>query len=424
MSYHRVKGCYDILPEADEPWKQSSIWHFVETKARQVAESYGFQEVILPAFEYTEVFTRSVGEESDIVSKEMYTFEDKAGRSISLRPELTAPLIRAYIENGLHHKTCSRFFYFGPCWRYDRAQKGRYRQFYQFGIEVIEQTDPLIDVETIALLLDVYKAVGLKNTTLLLNSIGDKETRSEYAKALRDYFKPHLPKLSEDSQRRYETNPLRILDSKAKDDREISQNAPKIFDYLTIEAGKYFDTVCKRLSELGIRYTIDQNMVRGLDYYSNTVYEVVRSDDLGAQSSIGAGGRYDGLMKQLAGPDLPGVGFGTGVERIIQSMMEEKCLPEQESKLDFYVIPLAEEVKTTCFHHLMTLRRSGATALLHYKNYNAKKAFQEAVEHKARFALIVGEEEEKNKRVKIKDLATREERDEPISFLKEVKTIL
>lgn len=424
MSYNRVKGCYDILPEADEPWKQSSIWHFVEMKARQIADCCGFQEIVPPVFEYTEVFTRSVGEESDVVSKEMYTFEDKSGRSISLRPEFTASTMRAYIENGLHHKTATRFFSFGPCWRYDRQQKGRYRQFHQFNCEIVKEEDPLVDVEVIVLLLSFYESLGLKNTSLLINSIGDKETRVDYAKALMDFFKPHYSKLSEDSQRRYSTNPLRILDSKVQEDREISQGAPKIFDYLTNEASKYFDAVCKQLSLLNIRYTIDQNLVRGLDYYCNTVFEVVRGNDPTAQSTLGGGGGYNGLMKQLGGPDLPGVGFATGIERIIQSMMEEECLPSQESTLDCYIIPLSEELKTTCFNHLMQLRKLGVAALLHYKNYNIKKGIQEAIDHKARFALIVGEEEQQAGKIKIKNLATREERDVPIAFLQDIKSIL
>jgi len=423
MNYQRVKGCYDILPEADEAWKSSAFWQFIRAKAEIVSGLYGFQEIILPALENTEVFTRSVGKDSDIITKEMYTFLDKANRSISLRPELTAPTLRAYIENGLHQKACQRFYYLGPCWRYDRAQKGRYRQFYQYGIELIGQHDPFADVETILLLLHFYKSLGLNNTTLLLNSIGDKSTRDEFAKALRAFFKPRLKELSEDSQRRFETNPLRIIDSKAEEDKEVCKTAPKIINYLSSEGREYFENVCSLLTEQGINYTIDHNLVRGLDYYCDTVYEIVSNDDLGAQNSLGAGGRYDGLMKQLGGPDKSGVGFATGIERIMQALISQNATIPEAKPLEYYIIPLSEEAKKVTFHYLNKLRQNGHSALLHHKNFNVKKGLQAAGTFKTEQVIIVGDDELQSKKIKIKNLSTREEREISISFFDTLEPI-
>lgn len=420
MTYHRVKGCYDILPEADEPWKDPALWQFVFEKARKVAALYGFKEAILPAFEYTEVFTRSSGEESDIVSKEMYTFMDKGGRSVSLRPELTAPLLRAYIEAGMQQKSSDRFFYIGPCWRYDRAQKGRYRQFYQFGTEIIGVSEAYVDIECISLLMDFYKAVGLKGTLLTVNSIGDKETRKRFETALREYFRPYLSELSEDSQRRFETNPLRIIDSKAPSDKELSKNAPKISSFLSDAAKIRFELICETLVKENIPFAVDLNLVRGLDYYCDTVFEVVRKEDEGRQNSLGGGGRYDGLIKELGGPDYSGVGFGTGIERVCQMLCEEnQALPAQE-QLDYYLIALDESCQRACFSHLQEIRKQGFSALLHYKNFNVKKGLKAAESLHARFAIIIGEEELKNNQMTIKDLLKRDERVLPISFLMEL----
>lgn len=420
MTYHRVKGCYDVLPEADEPWKEPALWQFVFEKARAISAQYGFKEAILPAFEYTEVFTRSSGEESDIVAKEMYTFTDKGGRSVSLRPELTAPFLRAYIEAGMHQKSCDRFFYIGPCWRYDRSQKGRYRQFYQFGIEIIGQNESYVDVEAIAMLLDFYHALGLKNISLALNSIGDKETRKRYEQALREYFRPYLGRLSEDSQRRFETNPLRILDSKAECDKELVKDAPSISSFLSDAAKERFDFVCGSLEKFSIPFVIDHNLVRGLDYYCDTVFEVVRTSDTGRQNSLGGGGRYDGLMKDLGGPDYSGIGFGTGIERICQMMVDENLSLPTTQVLDYYLIPLDDSCKKVCFNYLMQIRKQGHSALLHYKNYNVKKALRAAENANAHYAIIIGEEELHKNQMTIKDLFNRNERVVPVSVLLEL----
>ncbi len=424
MLYNRVKGCYDILPEADELWKMSHIWRDIEEKARSVAKKYGFKEAILPVFEHTEVFTRSSGEGSDIVSKEMYTFEDKGGRSISLRPELTAPLVRAYIENNLHDKACNRFYYFAPLWRYNRAQKGRYRQFYQFGIEAIGHNDPLIDVESIALLLEFYNSIGLTNTSLLINSIGDGESRKNFIKKFKDYLAPNLENLSEESRERYEINPLRILDSKDQRDREICANAPKIIDFLSSGSSSHFNIVCDELTNLNIKYTIDHTLVRGLDYYRDTVYEIVKLDDVRAQNSLGGGGRYDDLMKMMGGPDMPGVGFATGIERVIQSMTEQENFINTTPTIDFYLIPLSEKCKNICFKYMTIIRCNGFSSLLHYNNFNVKKGLQTAVKNNASYAIIIGDDQLQSNTLRIKNLKSHEERDESETILYKLELLL
>lgn len=408
--FHRVKGSYDIVPESEERWKESACWQHFEAKARELSSIYGFQEIRPPIFEYTEVFTRSVGEETDVISKEMYTFFDKAERSLSLRPELTASIVRAFVENGLHHKECDRFFYLGPCFRYDRMQKGRYRQFHQFGVELFGPRDPYLDIETMHFLLQFYKSLGLSNISLKINSIGDKEIRKEFEEALKAYFTPFKKALSEDSQRRLLINPLRILDSKEECDQALAKNAPRISEFLTPLRKTFFEDVLQGLSSLGIAYTIDPSLVRGLDYYSDTVFEVVSTNDLGAQNALGGGGRYDGLMKDLGGEDLPGFGFATGIERVLQNMLTENVLPQTESGPEFYIIPLSIASKAYCFTVLNTLRTKGKSALLHLKNCNLKKGLQKASSLRAKFAIFVGDEELSSGVLTLKCLSTREEK--------------
>ena len=414
--FHHVKGSYDIVPESEESWKESSAWHRFETTALELSALFGFQEIRTPVFEYTETFTRSVGEETDVISKEMYTFLDKADRSISLRPEMTASIVRAYIENGLHHKECDRFFYMGPCFRYDRMQKGRYRQFHQFGAEIFGVKDPYLDVETIHFLMQLYKRLDLKNISLKINAIGDKESRKTFAKALQSYFTPFAKELSEDSKRRLITNPMRILDSKAECDQALKKNAPNILEFLSAEGKSFFDDVLKGLTSLKIPYVIDSSLVRGLDYYCDTVFEVVSTTDSGAQNALGGGGRYDGLMKEMGGEDLAGFGFGTGIERILQHMSISKAITGPM----FYIIPLSAEAKSLSFSLVDTLRNSGKSALLHFKNYNLKKGLQRASALQAHYAVLIGDEELSSKVLTIKCLSTREEKKVPLHTLSEV----
>ncbi len=407
--FQRVKGSFDIVPESEERWKESGAWQYFEAKARALSILYGFQEIRTPVFEHTELFVRGVGE-ADAVTKEMYTFIDKGERSLSLRPELTAPIVRAFVENGLQNKKFDRFFYMGPCFRYDRMQKGRYRQFHQFGVETFGPKDPYLDVEMIYFLLELYKSLGIKKTTLKINSIGDKGIRDEFAKALQSYFTPYIKELSLDSQRRLTVNPLRILDSKDPSDQMIAKNAPTIYEFLTPLRRTFFEDVLKGLDSLNLSYVIDPSLVRGLDYYCDTVFEVVTTGDEGAQNALGGGGRYDGLMNNLGGPDLPGFGFGTGIERILQSMIIENSLTPSINGPEFYLIPLSPEGKQLCFSLITALRAKEKSALLHIKNFAAKKGLSDASSIGAKHAILIGDDEISSKIITVKCLSTREEK--------------
>src|SRR3990167_6362931 len=311
MKIQAPKGTFDILPYGTEaPWLLSALWQHVEKVARDVATQYGYQEIRTPLYESTELFNRGVGETSDIVTKEMFTFQDKGGRSISLRPEGTASVMRSVIENHLFDRgPVHKFFYIGPMFRYERPQSGRYRQHHQFGTEAIGIAAPQQDVETIDLLLEFYRRIGLKSLKVLINTVGDAASRASFRAALLQFLTPHLEELSSDSKLRFEKNPLRILDSKDPKDKEIIASAPSILDHLSPEAKEHFSSVCRSLDTLQIPYEVDPRIVRGLDYYNKTVFEIV-STDLGSQGTVGAGGRYDGLLKTFGGPDLPSIGFG------------------------------------------------------------------------------------------------------------------
>ncbi len=403
-----VKGCYDRYPKAKEPWQDPFIWQQIDKIIRKLTALYGFEEVVTPSFEYTEIFTRSSGEESDIVSKEMYTFLDKKGRSLSLRPELTAPVIRAYIENGGMEERLSKLYYLGSCYRYNRAQKGRYRQFNQFGIEVIGEKSPFIDIEVISMLDHFFKMLGLSKTTLLINSIGSKQCREVYSKELVGYFSSFKDQLSDDSKRRLTTNPLRILDSKDPQDITLIKGAPIILDYLNSEAKSHFSAVLVGLDRLGISYKVDPLLVRGLDYYTDTVFEVVRDDHGFAQNSLGGGGVYDGLVKDLGGKDLPGIGFGIGMERVIQYLLESGISFEKKEPLVCYFIGLNDECKKMQTTFAFQARHRSLSSECHYDS-SIKSGLKKASEKMARYAIILGEEELKLGVCKIKNLHTREE---------------
>ncbi len=365
MRINIPKGLFDVVPEetkADDAWRVSERWLYLEQTIRDVCHAYGFREIRTPVFERTELFVRGVGDTSDIVSKEMYTFKDKADRSMSLRPEGTAPVMRAFVEKGLqqlgsHHK----FYYIGPYFRYDRPQAGRYRQFHQFGVETIGNDSPEQDVEIIDLLAEIYRRLGLKDWTLLLNTVGDSACRKPYREALREFLRPHFETLSDDSKVRFEKNPLRILDTKDENEKKLLASAPCIHDYLSDECKEHFDSVCKHLKALKIPYTVDANLVRGLDYYNKTVFEIT-SSSLGAQNSISAGGRYDGLLAQLGGPDLPSTGFAGGIERLLQTMMAQECAFPKGPHPFVFFIPLGNEAYSQVQAQLANLRHAGIPA--------------------------------------------------------------
>jgi histidyl-tRNA synthetase len=401
-------GVFDIVPEDEkEPWRASHLWHFVEDTIVQLAREYGFQEIRTPAFERTELFQRGVGTTSDIVSKEMYTFEDKGKRSMSLRPEGTAPAVRSFIEQQVYNRKIApyHYFYIGPMFRYERTQAGRYRQHHQFGVEVFGSPSPEQDAELIEMLHTLYQRLGLSKLTIYINSIGDPECRIAFRDALQAYFRPHLSQLSEDSKTRFDTNPLRILDSKDPADIAIVANAPSILDYLSDECKAHFKRVQELLNSVNIPFQINDKLVRGLDYYNRTVFEIV-AGELGAQNSIGGGGRYDTLVKMLGGPDMPGCGFGTGIERIIQTMQKQQVKLPDPHKLALFMIPMGEEASTACFKLLHNLRSKGISAQMDFSGKKLAKVMQHADQIGARYIVVIGDQELATGTAELKEMAT------------------
>ncbi len=409
MKYRTVKGAFDILPKDPDPqgaWREIHLWQHLEKLIREVATEYGFQEIRTPLFETTELFTRSIGSTTDIVSKEMYTFHDKANRSLTLRPEGTAPVMRAFIEKNFEQMgPVHKLFYVFPMFRYERQQAGRYRQHHQFGVEAIGIHSPYQDVEVIHLLWTLYKRLGLSKLTLHLNSIGDLEARKAFRHDLKIYLRPYFNDLSQESQTRYQVNLMRILDSKNPKDQKILQKAPSILDYLSESSKIYFESVCSLLENVGIPYQINTTLVRGLDYYNSTVFEIT-SDELGAQNSLGGGGRYDGLIEQLGGPDLPAFGFGAGLERIIQTMLAQSVhLPSPYHAL-IYIIPIGSEAKERCFKLVCELRQQHLTVEMELGERKLKNALRYANNIKARFVVVIGGEELASGKVELKEMAT------------------
>jgi histidyl-tRNA synthetase len=410
MQYRIAKGVFDILPVDPDPqgkWRESHLWQYVEGEIRTLVDQFGFREMRTPLFETTELFTRSIGTQTDIVSKEMYTFKDKADRSLTLRPEGTAPAMRAFIEKKLDLTApIHKFFYLAPMFRYERSQAGRFRQHHQFGVEAIGSLSPQQDVEVIHLLWTLlYSRLKLKGLTLHLNSIGELEARTHFRHALKMYLKPHLGDLSPESQERYETNPLRILDSKEPQDQKWLPDAPRMLDFLNPPSREHFGTVCNLLNAIGIPYQINHRLVRGLDYYNNTVFEVTATQ-LGAQNSLGGGGRYDGLIKQLGGPDLPAFGFGAGLERIIQTMLAQEVPLPKPPASDLLFIPLGEQASSECFKLLCGLRAQGFKVEMDFSGKKLKQALRYGGAAKIRFVAVVGEQELQTGKIELKEMAT------------------
>jgi len=420
MVYKRPKGTFDILPEAikdDDKGRESHRFAHIEEALRATSQAYGFSEIRTPIFESTDLFIRTVGEDSDIVSKEMYTFNDKGGRSMTLRPEGTAPALRAFIEHSLQSSAIgSKLFYIGPYFRYDRPQAGRFRQFHQYGVEAIGDTSPEQDVEVIDMILEIYRRLGLKELTLLINSLGTPACRAKYVSALKDYLQPHLADLSEDSQKRFETNPLRILDSKSKTDIEIVKGAPNLMKCLSEASKEHFNAVTTWLTRLKIPYQLTPTLVRGLDYYNQTVFEVT-SNVLGAQNTIGAGGRYDGLIEQLGGPALPGIGFATGIERVLATMEGQNAPFPPRNHPKVALIPMGEAAEKALFPLTLSLRKEGIASTFIPTTKKLGKALSKAEGLKCECAIIVGEDELKKECANVKDLTQRQSEEIPLKTL-------
>jgi histidyl-tRNA synthetase len=418
MSIPIPPGVFDILPvDPQEAWRNSYLWNYVEDKIRETTRNYGYQEIRTPIFERTELFQRGVGETSDIVSKEMYTFEDKGGRLMSLRPEGTAPVIRSFIENQLHQVSpVHKLFYISPMFRYERTQAGRYRQHHQFGAEAIGNGAPEQDVELIDLIYTLYQRLGLKNLQLYINSLGDVASRIRYREALQSYLRNSRDQLSADSQARLEVNPLRILDSKDPKDKQIAANAPSILDFLNDESRDHFEAVKKCLDNLKIPYQVNSHLVRGLDYYNKTVFEIV-AGELGAQNSVAGGGRYDGLMKSLGGPDLPTMGFGAGLERIIQTMLKQNVPLPAAYRPQIFLIPLGEKAKEACFSLLHFLREHHIPSEMDFSGKKLNKVMQYANQIQAQFVAVIGDQEIEAQEVELKEMATGNKSKVPLLHL-------
>lgn len=419
-------GVFDILPnDPKEAWRNSYLWQYVEGIMREVARCYGYQEIRTPLFERTELFLRGVGETTDIVTKEMYTFEDRGGRSMTLRPEGTAPVMRSFIENQMQNQApVHKLFYIAPMFRYERAQAGRYRQHHQFGVEAIGNGSAEQDVETIDLIYTVLSRLGIKNLKVGLNSIGDTESRTAYKNAFLSYLQGFFDRLSEDSKVRFTANPLRILDSKDPTDKEICANAPSILDYLSSDNLAHFEEVKKLLTALKIPYEINTQLVRGLDYYNKTVFEIV-GGELGAQNSIVGGGRYDGLIKSLGGADLPSFGFGAGIERIIQTLLKQNCeLPGSQRPL-LFIIPLGDEARLPCFELLKKLREENIPSQMDFSGRKLNKIMQYADQTGAKYVAVLGDNELQAGKVELKEMASGTKIEvaltQLISFFKETK---
>lgn len=398
-----IRGMNDILPA------QTSTWQYVESVARELLSSYGYGEIRMPIVEQTALFQRSIGEVTDIVEKEMYTFEDRNGDSLTLRPEGTASCVRACEEHGLLYNQTQRLWYMGPMFRHERPQKGRYRQFHQIGVETYGMGSADIDAEVIMLSARLWHMLGLtEHVTLQLNTLGSNESRARYRDALVAYLSEHQDALDEDSQRRLHTNPLRVLDSKDANTQALLVDAPKLHDYLDDASREHFATLREILDAAGIEYEINQRLVRGLDYYCNTVFEWV-TDKLGAQGTVCAGGRYDGLVEQLGGKPTPAVGFALGLERLILLLETLELIPaEVQQSLDVYLCPMGAGTAQAALLLADTLRDEipSLRVQTHCGGGSFKSQFKRADRSTARFALILGEEELQKQSISVKDLRT------------------
>ncbi len=417
MEFRSIKGTYDILPNDADSWQR------VETCVREFITRAGYSEIRTPAFEKTELFTRSVGEDSDVVSKEMYSWTDQGGTDITLKPEYTASVIRSYIQHNLGAKSpLTKLYYLDNLFRRERPQKGRYRQFRQYGIEAIGSPHPEQDAEVITIAYELLVELGIKDITLKLNSIGSSECRNEYRQALKDFLQPHLDKLSETSRKRFDSNPMRILDTKIDFEIVLLQDAPTITSFLTLDDANHFDEVQIYLEALDVPFTLDTALVRGLDYYTRTTFEII-SSKLGAQDALCGGGRYDKLAETLGGKQTPAVGFAAGFERILIAMDEVDT--DQKIQADkIYLIGLGDAVRPTMLKILGEARKAGLIMEFDSLRRSIKSQMREANKIGASLAIIIGDKELKDKSVQIKDLKNGQQESIPIdSIISYIKSL-
>ncbi|HLQ39916.1 MAG TPA: histidine--tRNA ligase [Tetragenococcus sp.] len=404
MKYQRPKGTNDILPGESEKWQ------FVEETARLLFGDYQYHEIRTPLFEHYEVIARSVGDTTDIVSKEMYDFYDKGDRHVTLRPEGTAPIVRSYVENKLFGPEFSKpykVFYTGPMFRYERPQKGRLRQFHQIGVEAFGSSNPATDVETMVMAMEFFRQLGVNHIRLVINSLGDKETRKNYRNALIDYLSQYESELSQDSQRRLHENPLRVLDSKDARDQKFVAQAPSILDYLSTAAKEHFEQVKAMLDALGVAYEVDSTMVRGLDYYTHTIFEIMSDNEkMGSQSTICAGGRYDQLVEELGGPATPGFGFAMGIERILLILAAEEATLPVANGIDAYVVNLGQTTNIEALKVVQSIRNAGFSADRDVMGRKAKAQFKSADKAGAKLVFTLGEDELNSQTIQVKAMAS------------------
>ena len=406
------RGTYDVFAGGREPHERPDLWTFVEDRARELFVRYNYSEIRTPIFEEARLFARTAGEGSDIVvQKEMFTFLDKGEREMALRPEGTPGAVRAYIEHNLYKLAQPiKLFYIGPMFRQERQQRGRYRQHTQIGVEVLGASDPLVDVEVIALLYAIHKAVGVKDEIVHLNNLGDDRTRQAYVPELRSYLQKHSEELDPDSLARMDTNPLRTFDSKHEGTKAVLAEAPRITSFLSEGASAHLAAVSEGLGALGVPYEIDDGLVRGLDYYTMTVFEA-KSGALGAQDTVGAGGRYNGLISDLGGPDLGGIGFGSGVERMLLAAASQ----EKKFALDIFFVTLTPEARIPAIQLAGALREEGISCDLDYGGRGLRAQFKQADRVGASYAVILGEDELAQRVATVRDMASGEERAVPFA---------
>ncbi|MCZ7584316.1 MAG: histidine--tRNA ligase [Deltaproteobacteria bacterium] len=396
MLVKAITGFQDILPD------RAARFARLEKTARDVFARYAYREIRVPEMEYTELFARGIGQTTDIVEKEMFTLQDSKGRAMSLRPEGTAGVVRAFIENGLATQDPqARLFYMGAMFRHEKPQKGRFRQFHQIGAEAFGSEDALLDAEVIAMLMDILREADVPGLRLEINSIGDDDSRGRFRKALVEYFEKHRDRLCKDCLRRLDTNPMRLLDCKVESCIGIVRSAPTILPFLNDDCAAHFDSVQNYLRAFGVEFFVNERIVRGLDYYTRTAFEVT-TDRLGAQNAVAGGGRYDGLVESLGGPKVPGIGFAIGMERVVELMAERDEDAAQTASI--MLVPMDENARRVCVRLAAAIRARGASCLVGVDGRSVKAQMKKADRAGARFALVIGEKELEEKRVDVKDM--------------------
>lgn len=419
------RGTQDILPQ------DSAKWRYIENRLHTLMELYNYKEIRTPIFESTELFARGVGDSTDVVQKEMYTFKDKGGRSLTLRPEGTAAVVRSYIEHKMQGEPNQpiKLYYNGPMFRYERKQKGRYRQFNQFGVEAIGAENPSIDAEILAMVMHIYESFGLKHLKLVINSIGDSESRKEYNEALVKHFEPVIDTFCSDCQSRLHTNPMRILDCKIDRDKEAVKNAPRITDYLNNDSKSYYEQVKLHLDNLNISYVEDPNLVRGLDYYTHTAFELMIDNPEydGAITTLCGGGRYNGLLQLLDGPDETGIGFALSIERLLMALDEEGISLDVREDFDLFVVTMGEDADRYAVKLINDLRRNGIKVDKDYLNRKIKGQMKQADRLNAKYTVVIGDQELENNEIGVKNMISGEtenvQLDELINYFKNRKEV-